>query len=955
MTKFVAGLRALLLFFMASVLLAQPTGGTLRGVLTDSSGALIPAASISIQGDNLQKTVQTTASGTYAFPALTSGRYTVRVEVPGFDPFESVATVESGQTIDLPIQLKVRAGKQEVTVSGDTGSELSTDPGQNASALVVKGEDLDALPDDPDDLTDMLQALAGPAVTPNGSGGFLIDGFTGGQLPPKAAIKEIRVNQNPFSAYYDSPGFGRIEIITKPGVDQFHGSVGLTDSDAYFNSRNPYATNKADYVNRMVTANVGGSFLHKLSWTLNFYQTTINNTALINAVTLIPATLAEVPVQSTVVTPRNDVSGSARIDYQISANHTFTGTWLHLLSDRDNNGIGQYNLTSRAYSSENNRDDIHLTETAILNSSVVTDTRFALTRNANFQYGDTSIPSLVVASSFNAGSSQTGDASDVNTLLEFQSNTTVVHSTHTFRFGARVRHTGITDISPANFGGTFSFFGVTNAPVLDANNQPIPGETTQISSLEQYRRTLLFAGLGYSPQQIQNLGGGASQFSIAAGNPLVNFGQTDVGLYAMDDWRVKPNITLSLGMRYEAQTNIHDLGDFGPRVGLAWAPHTKNGAAPKTVLRFGSGVFYSRVNTSTIQQTLRFNGVTQQQYVIQNPLFYPTVPTVAQLQSAENQQALTTYQLDPKLRALSGVVAAATVERQLPAKTNVSATYFFQRNIHLLQTVNINTPLPGTYVPGDPESGVRPYGNAAGNIFQYESGGTMNFSLFMLQVTNRLNRRVSFTSYYQMMSARTDVDGTGLPSNPYDFAQDYGRPDWLRHNYFNFIGTFVGPGGVQFSPFFIAASGLPYNLTIGSDNNGDTIANDRPAFATDLSRPSVVVTRFGAFDTDPLPGQTIVPRDYLTGAGMWNINMRVSRTFGLGAPKEAPPAGYKGPAQHRYGLNFNIDVNNIFNHVDPGGYVGNLSSPLFGQSTAINLFRDTSNNRRVQFGTQFTF
>jgi len=140
------------------------------------------------------------------------------------------------------------------------------------------------------------------------------------------------------------------------------------------------------------------------------------------------------------------------------------------------------------------------------------------------------------------------------------------------------------------------------------------------------------------------------------------------------------------------------------------------------------------------------------------------------------------------------------------------------------------------------------------------------------------------------------------------------------------------------------ASGLPYNLTIGSDINGDTVANDRPAFATDLSRPSVVVTPFGAFDTSPIAGQTIVPRNYLTGPGMWNVNMRISKTFSFRARKD-----------HRYGLNFNLDVNNIFNHLNQGGFVGNLSSPLFGQSTAINLFRDTSNDRRVQFGTLFSF
>jgi hypothetical protein len=231
-----------------------------------------------------------------------------------------------------------------------------------------------------------------------------------------------------------------------------------------------------------------------------------------------------------------------------------------------------------------------------------------------------------------------------------------------------------------------------------------------------------------------------------------------------------------------------------------------------------------------------------------------------------------------------------------------------------------------------------------------------------IQVNNKLNQKLSFTAQYSVMDATNHggfTDGgrweNAIPSNPYNLREDWGRAGWVTKHNFNLTGTVMGPGGLQFSPLFFAYSGQPYDLTIGSDLNSDTIANERPAFATDLSRPSVVSTKFGAFDTNPLPGQTIVPRNYLTTPPMWSLNMRVSKTFAFGSTTEAAPAGSTGPAQRRYGLNFNVDVDNVFNHLNPGGFVGNLASPLFGQSTAINLYRDTSNNRRVQFGTQFTF
>ena len=353
------------------------------------------------------------------------------------------------------------------------------------------------------------------------------------------------------------------------------------------------------------------------------------------------------------------------------------------------------------------------------------------------------------------------------------------------------------------------------------------------------------------------------------------------------------------------------------------------------------------------QQSLRFNGTRQLQHVVLNPDFYPMIPPITSLPSG---QGLTTYRLDPSLRAAAWFLTSVSVERQLPRNTTVSLKYNDQRTTHLPQTVNINAPLPGTFAAGQP---IYPYSQAAGNIFQYESGAIQKMQWLEVHVTSKLNKRVSFNANYTLMNAHNNFDWNtpgSTPSDPYNLAQDWGRALWNGRHWFNLTGTLMMPRGIQLSPFLIANGGQPYNLTIGSDLNGTTVANERPAVATDLSRPSVVITRFGAFDTNPMPGQKIVPLNYLTGAPSWLINMRVSKTFTLGRPPEATPAGSKGPSGRHYELNFNVDVNNILNHVNEGGFVGNLSSPLFGQSTAMNNgFRDNSNNRKIQFGTQFTF
>ena len=226
------------------------------------------------------------------------------------------------------------------------------------------------------------------------------------------------------------------------------------------------------------------------------------------------------------------------------------------------------------------------------------------------------------------------------------------------------------------------------------------------------------------------------------------------------------------------------------------------------------------------------------------------------------------------------------------------------------------------------------------------------------------------------MRASSDVDNLGLPSDPYNFKQDYGRASFERRNRAQVIGSYLMPGKIRVSPLLNIFGAAPYNLILGRDLNGDTISNERPAFATDLSRPSVVLTRFGAFDTNPMPGQKLVPRNYLAGDPMINLIVRVGRSFeikrGKGAKgpgktdegfgytpnaslvRTAPSNGGGGEGRH-YTLNFNISCNNPLNHLNKGGWVGNLSSPLFGQSTAIYLQRDTSNNRVLYFGTTFNF
>src|SRR5579859_4180895 len=241
--------------------------GTIRGRITDPSGALIPGTQITIS-DTDGRTVATAtadASGNYDVHTLPPGTYTVTATSNGFAPFVSqTLVVGAGQAKRVDIAMAIQTEQQNVVVT-DESPTVSVDPDSNANALVIKGKDLEALSDDPDELSNELSALAGPSAGPNG-GQIYIDGFTGGQLPPKSSIREIRINQNPFSAQYDRIGYGRIEILTKPGTDKVHGQVSFTDNHSIFDALNPFAAGEPGFDSQIFNGNIGGPLSKKASY-----------------------------------------------------------------------------------------------------------------------------------------------------------------------------------------------------------------------------------------------------------------------------------------------------------------------------------------------------------------------------------------------------------------------------------------------------------------------------------------------------------------------------------------------------------------------------------------------------------------------------------------------------------------------------------------------------------------
>jgi hypothetical protein len=849
-------------------------------------------------------------------------------------------------------QLTVALEKQQITVTDET-TKVEVNPSENASALVIKGKDLEALSDDPDELQSELEALAGPSAGPNG-GQIYIDGFTGGQLPPKSSIREIRVNQNPFSAQYDSLGYGRIEILTKPGTDKLHGQLFASGNDSDFNTRNPFATDIPGYHSEIFNGNLGGPINKKTSFYVDGQHRDIEDDAIVNAIVL-DQNLNQSSLIQAVPTPQTQTNTSARLDTQIGTSNTLTLRYALWQNSQTDPGIGQFTLPSAGYNTGERYQSIQVSDAQVINEKAVTEIRFRYYRDDEHQNPASSLPAINVLGAFNGGGSSAGATNSATNAVELQDYTSVSLSKHFIKFGARFRDDDVSAISNANFNGTFTF-----------------------QSIDTYEITEKGLQAGFSPAQIQANGGGASQFTLTSGAPRAAVNYFDIEPYVEDDWKVRHNLTVSGGLRFETQDHIHDHADFAPRIGLAWG--LGKGKSIKTVLRAGYGVFYDRFGQNYILNAERFNGSNQQQYIIPSPDFFPNVASPSTFSASAITS--TNYQIDPNLRTPYTSQAGIGLERQVTKKATVSLTYLNTHGVHQLITRNINAPDPAN--PGD----ARPNGSIS-NLYQYESAGLYNQNQ-MIANFNVRESKVSLFGFYTLSYADSNTAGSAsFPMNQYNLDEDYGRAAYDVRNRLFLGGSWNLPHGFQVFPFVVANSAPPFNITLSDDLGGNylPIFNARPSFAASPTEPNVVSTRWGNFDTQPVPGEKIIPPNFGTGFSQFTANLRLSKTFGFGkevqggnfggGPGGGGPRGGRGlggsglssmgnagnmfgganTSSHRYNLTVSISARNILNTVNDAAPVGSLSSPIFGKANALagGFFSSSAANRRIDLQVRFSF
>ena len=938
---------------------AQAAPGALRGQVTDPSGAALTGATVVMTPATGSPIVaHTDAQGMYEFRALTAGKYMLTVVAQGFTTYENDNVVIADQPLRLNVPLTIEVPTQKLQVS-DTAPTIDVNPSNNAGAIVISGKELEALPDDPDELQSDLEALAGPSAGPNG-GQMYIDGFTAGQLPPKSSIREIRINQNPFSSEYDKLGYGRIEIFTKPGTDKLHGQFMADGNDSPFNSPNPFAGAEPPYYSTFLNGNIGGPINKNASFFFNIDRRDINELAVINAID--PTTGIQTP--GSISNPRQRTNLSPRVDWALNKNNTLTARYQYWRNTETNDlatcsaSSGLY-LSSQATYCQSTEHTSQLSDTQVFGTKVVNETRFQYIRDNTIQNPVDTNPAVNVFGNFLGGGNSQGNQNDHQNNYELQNYTSLIHGNHVFKFGGRFRYTHDTNYSTQGFNGSFIF-----AP-------PPPGVAFESSNEKPTQLTITACSAN-------------NVFSQCSPNAAVSY--YDFEPYFQDDWRLRPNVTISSGLRFETQNAIHDHADWAPRLGFAWGVRGRS-SPPIVVIRGGFGIFYDRFQAGQILQQTRLNGVTEQEYIFTAPTCFPGLdePLTVSMLSSCGTFTFTTYQLNPRLHAPYTLQSAVSVERRVTKSATVAVTYLNSRGFDQFLTVNAKAPYPGT--PCYPTCVI-----PTENLYRYVSEGNFSQSQLIVNSNIRVGAKLQLFTYYVLNYANSDTAGvSSFPTNSYDIRQDYGRASFdVRHRLF-LGGSVAFPYLFRLSPFMVVSSGAPFNITTPIDLNGDQIYNDRPNLVSTATCPNVTIsgsqnnvycTPLGTFDALAATGAAL-PVNYGTGPAHFVMNLRFTKTFGFGPSTKASaggqgrggpggPGGGRGGgplfgggpmilssnSDRRYNLTVGVSARNAFNNVNVVNPNALLGSRLFDVSNALQggpFAPGSAANRRLDLLATFSF
>ncbi len=848
---------------------------SLRITVLDQTGAIIVNSQVTIvpvdpAGQAIE--VVTDARGEAVAATLAPGRYSVRAEFPGFEPRQiDDLRLRAGSNTRREMKLNLAKVAEDVVVGQDP-RDRALDPRGNAFGNVLTREQIEALPDDPDDMEAALKEMGGPGAT------IRVDGFRGGRLPPKSQIQSIRFRRDLFAAENHGGGMVFVDLVTRPGGGPMRGSVDFTFRDEAMNARNAFAPRRSPEQQQNGTFTLSGT----LKKDRTGFSFTSNGVNAYDSKTL-NAALPEQHISGSVRRPADRANFSARVDHALTKSHTLRASYQRNGTASRNLGVGDYDLPARAYSRDTTEDVFRLSQSGPVGRNFFNETRFQVRNQSSESSSLTDAPTLQVLDAFTAGGAQI-EGGRSGTDIELATDFDYVKGRHSARAGFLLEAGRYRSDDARNMGGTFTF-----------------------ASLAAYEA------------------GRPTTFTQRSGDPLVKYSQVQFGGYIQDDVRVARSLSMSFGLRYEAQTHTDDYLNFAPRFGSTWSP-LKSGA---TTIRGGVGIFYEWYDSQLYEQTLRVDGTRQTDLVVQNPGFPdPFEGGDAVVLPASRYQQAADLVLPRTFRTNVGV------EQAVGKYGRINVGYSFARGSDLFRGRNINAPLA---------DGTRP-DSEWGNVTQIES--TARSQAHVINTGFNINlpwHRTFLFVNYSLAKAMNDTDGAfSLPVDSFDPGAEWGPAQGdVRHRVSGMFNMNLWQG-FKLATSFSGNSAPPYNITTGRDDNNDTVSNDRPAG---------------------------VGRNAARADNRWDLGARLSYTFGFGrrpgadgagGPQimviraggggETPMGGFSGGAEDkRWRVELYLAGTNILNHTNFLGYSGVMTSPFFGDPTSAGAAR------KLEVGARFGF
>lgn len=833
---------------------AQSGPSTVRVVVKDATDLGLPHAQIVLVDESgAEHAAAVDSQGVAVVTGLQPGSYVLKVSAEGFQSVETPITVRSGNntaTATLAVAMS-----EELVVA----EQAADDRRDNGFTQTLTADEIDALSDDPDEMAEELAQIAGPGAE------IFVDGFSGGRLPPKDQIQQIRITRNSYSAEYHGAGRVRVDVISRPGMGGWRGRANFGFRDESLNARNAFAETKEPTEQQRYNV----SFQGPLAKGKTGISMSVDGNNAFDSKTIVAQSPSGEPVDGLARNTTQGVNAEFRVDHQMGAGNQLRVEYERRSRDRGNLGVGDFDLPERSYDTENIEDTFQVRNTRVLGKKVFSELKFEYEISENTTIPQSTLPTVRVNEAFTSGGASQSGVRSARELEIAQNFDFTIGRNHSMRAGVLVEAGWWDSTERQNGNGTYVFTS------LDAFDLGQP-----------------------------------STYTIRIGDPLVTYSQVKAGWFLQDDIRISRALNLSLGLRQEFQTQVDDGWNLAPRAAFTWT------ANRKTTVRGGYGIFYDWFDSELYEQTIRVDGQHQVDVVVENPGFPVVEGGGTRLPASIIRSSSLTQPIIQQ--------ASIGMERQITSWAQLRTDYMWTRGSNTLRSVNVNAPVDG----------VRP-DETAGNISEIQSTGRRASDRLTIGINARSQRLRMFSNVsYQLQSSRNFADSaTSLPSDSTNPDLDWGpSADDVRHRLFVMFNTPLWYGvraglNVQF------ASALPYTITTGTDDNGDTVFNDRPEG---------------------------VERNSARGEGTINANLRLSKSFGLGgsaggaggggggALNQRGPGGGRGGGPRmvvmegtnsRYRVDVYAQISNLFNTVNYNRFVGNLLSSFYGQATSAAAAR----------------